>query len=246
MVTLRRDALCVKRLDASARPPHAARTMQLDTALSLRRSVRAFLPRDVPRETLASIFARAQQTPSWCNIQPWRVWLASGEARVRLVSGLVEAAKTRMPEPDVAHPGEYPEPYGTHRRQCGKALYEAMGVARDDGVGRQGAWMRNFVAFDAPHVAIVGIDRRFGLYAALDVGCWLQSVLLLATSEGVSTCAQAALATYPDVARKELGVGDDVQILFGIAMGYEDEQAAANACRTTRAPLDANVSFVER
>lgn len=227
------------------RPIITLRGMELDTALTLRRSVRAFLPRDVPRETLASIFERAQQAPSWCNIQPWRVWVASGEARSRLIAGMVESAQGRMPEPDVPFPGEYPEPYGTHRKECGKALYESMGVARHDMVGRQGAWMRNFVAFDAPHVAIVGIDRRFGLYAALDVGCWLQSVLLLAQAEGLATCAQAALATYPDIARRELGVPDGIQILFGIAIGYEDETAAANQCRTTRAPLDANITFVD-
>lgn len=219
--------------------------MDLDTALSLRRSVRAFLPREVPRETLASIFQRAQQTPSWCNIQPWRVWLASGEARARLTAGLLEAAGSRMPEPDVPFPGEYPEPYGTHRKECGKALYESMGVTREDREGRQAAWLRNFVAFDAPHVAIVGIDRRFGLYAALDVGCWLQSVLLLAQAEGLATCAQAALATYPDVARRELGVPEGIQILFGIAIGYEDESAAANRCRTTRAGVGENVVFVD-
>ncbi|MDQ3032203.1 MAG: nitroreductase [Myxococcota bacterium] len=219
--------------------------MDLETALSARRSVRAFLPREVPRETLSRIFERAQQAPSWCNIQPWRVWLASGDARARFIARTVESAQTRMPAPDVPFPAEYPEPYGAHRRACGKALYDAMGVARDDREGRHGAWMRNFVAFDAPHVAIVAIDRRFGLYAALDVGCWLQSVLLLAEAEGLATCAQASLAVYPDIAREVLGVPDDVAVLFGIAIGYEDASAPANACRTTRDPLDANVRFLE-
>lgn len=219
--------------------------MDLDTAIASRRSVRAFLPRDVPRDTLRAIFERAQRAPSWCNIQPWRVWIASGETRARYVARMIESARTRLPAPDVAFPADYPEPYGTHRKLCGKALYEAMGVARDDREGRKGAWMRNFVAFDAPHVAIVGIDRRFGLYAALDVGCWLESVLLLARAEGIATCAQASLATYPDVAREVLGVPDDVAILFGIAIGYEDPAAPANACRTERDPLERNVAFVD-
>lgn len=219
--------------------------MDLDTALRARRSVRAFLPREVDRDVLVGIFTRAQAAPSWCNIQPWRVWLASGERRARFIAAMSHAAGTRLPSPDVPFPVEYPEPYRTHRRYCGKALYEAMGVARDDGAARQAAWMRNFVAFDAPHVAIVGIDRRFGLYAALDVGCWLQSVLLLAQSEGLATCAQAALATYPEVAREILDVPEDVAILFGIAIGYEDRDAAANACRTSRDPIEKNVVFVD-
>jgi nitroreductase len=219
--------------------------MDLETAIVERRSVRAFLSREVPRETLTRIFTRAQSAPSWCNIQPWRVWLASGEARNRFVSKMVDAANSRMPGPDISFPGEYPEPYATHRRACGKALYEAMEVLRDDREGRHAAWMRNFVAFDAPHVALVGIDRRFGPYAALDVGCWLESVMLLATAEGLATCAMASLATYPDVAREVLDIPDEVALLFGIAIGYEDTSAKANACRTTREPLSANLVFVE-
>lgn len=217
--------------------------MDVETAVRERRSVRAFLPKDVPRETLERIFARAQRAPSWCNIQPWRVWLASGETRARFSSEMLAAAKETAPSPDVPFPAEYPEPYGTHRRVCGKALYEAMGVARDDGAGRQAAWLRNFVAFDAPHVAIVGIDRRFELYAALDVGCWLQSVLLLARAEGLAACAQASLSLYPSVSRALLGIPEEVKILFGIGLGYEDESAPANACRTVRDPLENNVKF---
>lgn len=219
--------------------------MELETAITERRSVRAFLPRGVSAEVLTRIFERAQNAPSWCNIQPWRVWLASGEPRDRFVARMVEAAGSRMPSPDIPFPLDYPEPYAAHRRACGKALYEAMGVERHDREGRHAAWMRNFMAFDAPHVAIVGIDRRFGPYAALDVGCWLESVMLLATSEGLATCAMASLATYPDVARETLAIPDEIVILFGIAIGYEDPEASANACRTTREPLSANLTWVE-
>ncbi len=228
----------------SARVTYNGAMRTLSELSHARRSVRAFLPQEVPAQTLRGALEIAQRAPSWCNIQPWRVWIASGAARDALVAGYTEAALSRMPTPDVPFPGEYPEPYAQHRRDCGRALYEAMGVARHDGPGRQAAWMRNFVAFDAPHVAIVAIDRRFGLYAALDVGCWLEALLLALEEAGVSACGQAALATYPDVPRRVLGIGEDVSILFGIAIGYEDASAAANACRTTRQPIEANVTFV--
>jgi nitroreductase len=219
--------------------------MDVSAALASRYSVRAVLPREVPRETLARVFERAQRAPSWCNIQPWRAWVASGARRARLVAELSAAAASRMPEPEMPFPIEYPQPYDTHRKACGKALYEAMGIARDDATGRRNAWMRNFVAFDAPHVAIVGIDRRFGSYAALDVGCWLESVLLLAHEDGLATCAQASLATYPDVARSVLGIPQEIAIAFGIAIGYEDTAGAANRCRTARDPIEKNVVFAD-
>lgn len=219
--------------------------MDLSAAIEARHSVRAFLPKPVPRETLLGIFERAQRAPSWCNIQPWRVHVASGDARDRLTAAFLREAQEGAPRPDVPFPTDYPEPYGTHRRDCGRVLYEAMGVVRGDGEGRLRAWHRNFLAFDAPHVAICGIDKRFELYAALDVGCWLQTVMLLATSEGLASCAQASLSLYPDVAREILGIPEQTKILFGIGIGYEDPNAAANNARTSRDPSERNVTFVE-
>lgn len=210
-----------------------------------RRSTRAFLDREVPEDVLRRLFDRAQRAPSWCNIQPWRVWVASGDLRRELTTALVAASRSDGPTPDVPFPYDYPEPYSTHRRACGRALYQAMGVERDDKDGRHAAWIRNFVAFDAPHIAMVGIDRRFDIYGALDVGCWLQTLMLLATDEGIASCAQASLSLYPAIPRRLLGISDDVKILFGIGLGYEDPEAKANACRTTREPLAANVVFAQ-
>lgn len=218
--------------------------MDVRDALKARTSVRAFLSKDVPREVLVRVFSDAQAAPSWCNIQPWRVAITSGESTRELTRRLTAAAETGTPTTDFDWPGAYPEPYGQHRRECGKALYEAMGVARNDHAARQSAWMRNFLAFDAPHVAIVGMDKRLGLYPAIDVGCWLQSVLLLATSEGLGTCAQASLASYAPAIRDMLGFDENIGLLVGIAIGYTDPAAAANACTTARASLDANVTFL--
>jgi nitroreductase len=218
--------------------------MDVAASVEARRSVRGFRPDPVPPEVLTRIFERAARAPSWCNIQPWRAWVASGPARDALVAKLLAAAAHGAPHPDVPFPADYPEPYATHRRACGRALYDAIGVERHDAEGRQRAWLRNFEAFGAPHVALVGIDRRFGEYGALDLGCWLSTVMLLATSEGVATCAQASLALYPNVAREALGIPEGIKLLFGIALGYEDAAEPANGCRTTRDSLDASVTFV--
>lgn len=217
--------------------------MDVEQALEERRSVRGFLPDPVDPKVLTRVFERAQRAPSWCNIQPWRVWVASGATRDRLVAAYIEAAKTGMPEPELEWPPTYPEPYGTHRKECGIALYGAMGVTREDKAGRYAAWMRNYEAFDAPHVALIGFDTRIGIYAGLDVGCWLQSLLLAAWSEGIASCAMASLAAYPGPARAVLDIPNDVKLAFGLALGFEDPSVAANQCRTTRAPLAANVTF---
>jgi nitroreductase len=219
--------------------------MDVFEALARRRSVRGFEARPVPREVLERIFGAAQRAPSWCNIQPWRVVVTSGERTRALGDIIAGAAEGGTMSADFPWPGDYPEPYGRHRKECGVALYSAMGVARGDLEGRHRAWMRNFRAFGAPHIAMVGVDRRMMPYAAIDLGCWLQSVLLAATAEGVATCAQAALATQADAVRPLLGWDEHVGVIFGIAMGYEDTSAPVNGTLTTRSPLADNVRFDE-
>ena len=217
--------------------------MHVFDALEKRHSVRGFQQREVPRAVLERIFSAAQRAPSWCNIQPWRVVVTSGERTQLFAQTLTAAALEGRISADFPWPGAYPEPYGRHRKECGVALYSAMGVARDDLEGRKNAWLRNFSAFGAPHIAMVGVDKRMMPYAAIDMGCWLQSVLLSATAEGVATCAQAALATQADAVRPLLQWDENVGVLFGIAIGYEDESAAVNGAGTTRSPLTDNVRF---
>jgi nitroreductase len=218
--------------------------MDVTTAMRTRRSVRGFTDRQVPREVLADLLATAQLAPSWCNIQPWRLWVTGGQVTRQLTDAMVAAAQAGEVAPDHPWPAEYPEPYGSHRKTCGKALYGAMGVARDDHAGRAAAWLRNFRAFDAPHVIMIAMDRRFGLWAALDIGHWMQSLMLAAVERGLATCPQAALGSTPRAARAVLGIPDELSILCGIALGYEDPAVPANACRTSRAPLEDNVRFV--
>ena len=216
----------------------------LHAVLARRHSVRGFAPTPVPAPTLEAIFAAAQQAPSWCNVQPWRVTVTHPPRTAALAQAMQQAARTSLPHPDVAFPMTYPEPYDAHRKVCGGALYRAMGVARDDKAGRYDAWLRNYAFFDAPHLAVVACDRRLGPYAFVDVGVWLGLLLAAATAAGVATCAMASVAAYPDVLRAELALPADETILLGVALGYADDQVAANTARTDRSPLGANVRFV--
>lgn len=218
--------------------------MTVDALASQRSSVRGFRPEPVPEAVLRGVFATAQRAPSWCNIQPWRAVVTVPPRTAKVASHLVAAATSGLPAPEVPWPTDYPEPYAAHRRACGGALYQAMGVARDDHAGRRAAWLRNYELFDAPHLAVVSVARRLGPYAVLDVGVWLGFLMLAATEAGIDTCAMASVAAYPRALRDVLPIGDDDQILFGVVLGFRDDAVAANRARTTRAPLADNVTFV--
>src|SRR5688500_12145723 len=171
-----------------------------------RRSVRGFLPDPIPDDELEAIFAAAQRAPSWCNIQPWRVWVTRPPRTAALSAAMIAAARSGLPHPELAFPLDYPPPYAEHRRACGFALYGAMGIAREDKASRYDAWLRNYAFFDAPHCAVVACDRRLVPYALIDVGVWLGVLLGEAAARGVDTCPMASIAAYPEVLRAELGV----------------------------------------
>jgi len=231
----------------AARPDAAdaeAALATLDAAWRARRSIRAFRPEPLPRETLAGLFEAAQRAPSWCNVQPWRVVVTEPPRTAEVAAALQAAARSGFPQPEVPFPLDYPPPYKEHRIACGKALYQAMGVARDDKAGRYDAWLRNYALFDAPHVAVVSCDRRLGPYAYVDVGVWLGYLLSAAALLGIDTCPMASVAAYPAPLRSLLPIADTDAILFGLTLGRADEGAPANACRTTREPAAANVTFV--
>jgi nitroreductase len=216
----------------------------LAALLESRRSVRGYLPEPLPPAQLTALFAAAQRAASWCNIQPWRVVVTAPPFTATLSAALVAAAKSGFPGPDLPFPLDYPQPYLEHRRACGGALYSAMGIPRDDKAGRYDAWLRNYAFFDAPHVAIVAVDKRLGPYALVDLGVWLGVLLTQATAMGIDACPMAAVAAYPKVLRAMLPIADTDQIVFGIALGHEDPAVPANQARTTRAPVTDNVIVV--
>ncbi len=228
-------------MSAGANPDGVA---ELERNWLERRSIRAFRPEPIERAVLERLLAAAQRAPSWCNVQPWRVIVTEPPVTGVLAGELQAAATTSLPHAEVPFPLDYPSPYKEARIACGAALYRAMGVAREDKAGRYDAWLRNYALFDAPHVAIVACDRRLGPYAFVDVGVWLGYVLTAAAALGIDTCPMAAVAAYPETLRARLPIAETDVVLFGLVLGHADEEAPANQCRTTRAPVAGNVTFV--
>lgn len=216
----------------------------LDDLLEARRSVRGFRSDPVPQPVLDRVFTMAQQAPSNCNVQPWLVHVVSGEAAGRMRRALHEAAASQQAaQPDFPLTGAYPGAYRDRQVSAAKALFAATGVKREDLAGRTESFLRNFRFFDAPHAAFILMPHWAGYREAADCGMYAQSLMLALTAHGLASCAQGALSHHADVVRRELGVDDDLRVLFGIAFGYEDADYPANATRTTREPIADIVCF---
>jgi nitroreductase len=218
--------------------------VSLDEAVRRRRSVRGFLPDEVPEPVLREVFELAQRAPSNCNVQPWSPHVVSGEALRDLRLALTRAGETDEPvRPDYEANWKFTGLYRDRQIDAAVQLYDAMGVGRRDAEGRRAAYLRNYALFDAPHAVFIFMPPSFGLREATDVGMWAQTLMLAMSARGISSCAQGALSLYPDLVRERLGLGADLKLMFGISFGYEDPNVPANAARVGRAPLEDAVQF---
>jgi nitroreductase len=216
-----------------------------DAVISGRRSVRGFLSDPVTQELMEKVFTQAQRSPSNCNTQPWKVVVVSGERCDKLRDMFCKAMKSGEMNMDFPYDGAYDAEYKIRQHGSAKALYDAMGITRDDKAGRGAAFMRNFEFFDAPHVAFLFLPGEFGLREAADLGMYAQSVMLSLTANGLASCPQTALSMHCNQLRAELGLEDNLKLVFGISFGYEDPEHVANQCRVERAALDEVVSFFD-
>ncbi|MDF2494349.1 nitroreductase family protein [Sphingomonas sp.] len=207
----------------------------LERLLRERRSVRGFKKDPVPAELLERVMEMAQLAPSNCNVQPWTAHVVSGDAAERMRNVLHDAAKsgTKM-TPDFPLTGAYPGHYRGRQIDAAKSLFAATNVAREDVAARTESFLRNFRFFDAPHAMFLFIPAWAGMREAADCGMYAQSFMLALTANGLASCAQGALSHHAEIVHRELGVGDDHKLLFGIAFGYEDPAHPANSARTVR------------
>lgn len=209
--------------------------MDLHKALRTRSSVRAFQATTVPDALLARIVAAALESPSWANTQPYKLALATGGDCEALRRELSESVGHDIPSGDYPLLFDYPAELQVRRRATGFGLYSAMGIERQDRDRREAAYKRNFAFFDAPAVAFLFAQRTLGAYAVLDAGVFLQSFLLAAAAEGLGTCPQASLASYPGVIRRHFEVPEDYLLLCGISIGWPAD-APENRFRPQRMP----------
>ncbi|MFW5641086.1 MAG: nitroreductase [Thermodesulfobacteriota bacterium] len=221
--------------------------MKVSEALQKRHSTRAFLTKAVETEKIQRILDLARHAPSGTNTQPWNVAVVTRDKKRRLEKRMEDAfrrgEKGRM---DYAYyPENWEDPYKTRRKACGLQLYTTLGITRNDKERQMDQWVANYRAFDAPVALFFFLDPVMETGSFMDYGIFLQSIMLAAVEEGLATCPQAALGEYPWIVKNELGYPEELILVCGMAMGYEDTEAMVNQYRTPREEVDGFVRFFE-
>jgi nitroreductase len=225
-------------------------TAAVDAAMHGRRSIRAFLPDAVPREVVEAILDVASRAPSGTNTQPWKVYVVTGAARQRLVDEVTAAyddpaERARHTEPYHYYPTQWISPFVDRRRKVGWDLYGLLGIDKTDRPGMHAQHRRNFAFFDAPVGLLFTLPRVMAQGSWVDLGMFLQNVMLAARARGLDTCPQAAWAAFHRIIFRHVGAGDDQIFVCGMALGRADPRAIENTLVTEREPVAGFARFVD-
>ena len=219
--------------------------MDVLEALKKRKSVRSYLKKDVEKEKIELILNSAKYSPSGVNTQPWQVYVVSGEKKKKIESKVIESfdSNNKQKMDYQYYPLVWEDPYKSRRKEAGLMMYKTLGITKEDILRQKEQWKANYRAFNAPVVLYFVIDEFLEKGSYLDYGMFLQSIMLSATSLGLSTCTQAALVEFPSIVKSELNIDKNKVLLCGMALGYEDEKALINSYRTPRIELDKFVVY---
>ncbi len=220
--------------------------MDVYEAVTSRRAVRAFTDQEVPREVLERVLTAAAWAPSGSNIQPWRVYVVTGQPLAELKKCTADrlAAGDAWDDPEYQqYPPELKSPYAERRAVFGAQRYGALGIGREDLEARQRAASANWDCFGAPAALFCYLDRGMGSPQWSDAGMYLQTVMLLLRQEGLHSCPQMAWAKFSRSVAEIVAPPDELVLFCGMSIGYEDGTMAEP--RTGRAPLGETVTFLD-
>lgn len=218
-----------------------------ESMMDIRHCKRAYLARPVRREVLERVLRVAAQAPSTRNGQPWRVAVVSGERRDALAERLcAEFDRGILPKPDYPSGPAQPDAVLTARaRAASTGVLLAKGITRPDAEARRQHLRDNLGFYGAPVEMIFHLPEGASPGMFLEMGLFVQNVMLALVAYGLGSCPQYSIAGYPDAIRDELDLGDDRLVVCGLAVGYPDETVPVNRYHPDRAGLADYVQWLD-
>lgn len=220
--------------------------MNVLDAIATRKSIRAFRPDPVPKDTVEKILEIAQRAPSGTNTQPWHVYACTGAVKQAItddVLALVRSGAGEKYEDYDYYPADWNPVHRDRRRGVGWSLYSLVGIPKGDRVASARQAARNFHFFDAPVGLFVTTDSYLGRGSWADAGMYLQTIMLAAKGFGLDTCPQAAWIPYQKPIFKHLGIPEDQALVSGMALGFADHSKIENTLVSEREALANVVRF---
>lgn len=214
--------------------------------IKTRMSIRRFKPEPVPKEVLLDVIRTAQRSPSYKNSQPWEVVIVSGEKKEELSELLVGLLEEGLePNPDIPEPAGWPDDIeGRIRDTLEKRSREfGIDISAPDNIKR--SKKANFRFYGAPHGIFFFQDASLNEWSTLDMGMFVQNVMLAAHARGLGTVPQGFLIDYSAEIKRFLEIPESKRLLLGMSIGYPDMEDRLNSYRTERVDVSEIMKWID-
>jgi len=217
--------------------------MELLKVIKERKSIRAFKPVIIPKETVEEILTLAANAPSAINLQPWEFYVVMGDEKARLSRRLLKAYREKKIS---CSPGNV-KPLAEQFSKRGVASFELMNpylekIGQDFNVFiNEGSC--NF--YGAPVAIILCLDNAFSKARLVDIGIILGYITLIAYDFGLGTCPIGLKSAYEDDIKELLDIPENKDVVIGIAIGYPDWTNPINEFKTPRDGIDSFVRWID-
>ena len=219
--------------------------MNILDAIRDRQSIRSFKKDPIEREIIEKILNFARFAPSGGNTQPWKVYVLNIEIMENLEKTVLDNIDNGVSEKPNFN--IYPQPMSDHIKErvkeCGKLMYGALDIDKDDIKGRLDQLKRNFSFFGAPIGMIITVEKEVDLNGWGHVGHFIQNICLASMEFGLGTCLQESWSMYPETVKNTLQFDDSEILWCGIAIGYPNNTHPINNYRTSREEVNKFTKF---
>jgi nitroreductase len=222
--------------------------MDVIEAILSRYSVRDFLSKPVPKETVMKILEAAVRSPSGGNAQPWEVFVATGASLEKIRKTYQERYRagtgpSAAPASSAGPGGPPTQPPYIQQRMATIRNERLRLLGLDPADPASGRVFQEWGArlFGVPVLAVICMDKA--LSSNLDIGLFIQTVCLAAKGYGVDSFIAGALVSQRDILRQELEIPEFLNIITGIGLGYPNLNAIINTYRSPRRPIGEVVRY---
>ena len=219
--------------------------MDVTEAVDSRKSIRAFLDKAVDDSLIKELLEKSSRAASGGNLQPWKIYVINGKTMNSFHKFQSEWTEPETPAYAI-YPENLKEPYKTSRYEVADDMYTLLGIEREDKEARFKQVLKNYEFFGAPAAFFCFVDRQMGRPQWSDLGMFLQTFMLLAREAGLDTCPQEAWAMKQESVTAFVEAPDELMLVCGMAIGYQDESEKVNELRTSRRPIEDWTVFLNK
>lgn len=165
--------------------------------------------------------------------------MATGDALDRLRRKYLQNFEQGVPfGHDLPMPKEWPQEHQERMNELKTTHMALLGEDPKDQEKRKKFTENNLRFFGAPAVIFLCLNKTLSSWSLFDLGAFSLSIMLAAQHYGLNTVPAVMMVAYPDLIRQELSIPPELNIAFGIALGYADPDNIENKLKTTRRSIN--------